>query len=348
MTPAAALYRPHSVPWLFRTVCFAPTPHQPGDAPMGLVDATASLDQAAWRVAPTRPPAGGAAVGDPIAARAFVVGCARSGTTLLQCLLGAHPRILTFPESHVLYHAVELPEAAPAALARFARQAGLTDLPETPPTPDWTPRDYAHALAALLDDATRRQGKDIWLEKTPLHLHYIEQIAAALPDARFLHVVRDGLATVASLYGVTTAYPDHWAGRRTLQRCAARWVADVRRSLRAAEQPGHHLVRYENLVAAPHHILRAACAFLGVEYALRMVGGHRAVARRVILPHETWKARVRDDIALAPARRSPILALSDDERRFVQEQVGATQALLDTAVPLWAADVGRRESAPCG
>lgn len=287
-------------------------------------------------------------MGDPIAARAFVVGCARSGTTLLQCLLGAHPRILTFPESHVLYYAAELPEEAPAALARFTRQSGLPNLPGPPPTPDWTPGDYARALAALLDDATRRQGKDIWLEKTPLHLHYIEQIAATLPDVRFLHMLRDGLATVASLYGVTTAYPDHWAGRRTLERCATRWVTDVRRSLRAAEQPGHHLVRYENLVAAPRPALRAACAFLGVEYAPLMVGGHRAVAQRVILPYEAWKARVRGAIAVAPPCGSPICALSEDERRFVQEQIAATQVLLDIALPLWPADAGQRENAPCG
>jgi hypothetical protein len=34
--------------------------------------------------------------------RLFLVGCPRSGTTLLQSLLAAHPQIASFPESHFL------------------------------------------------------------------------------------------------------------------------------------------------------------------------------------------------------------------------------------------------------
>src|SRR5437763_10453350 len=37
----------------------------------------------------------------PIAGRLFIVGCARSGTTLLQSFLAAHPLVLSFPETAV-------------------------------------------------------------------------------------------------------------------------------------------------------------------------------------------------------------------------------------------------------
>lgn len=204
-----------------------------------------------------------------VAARVFLVGCPRSGTTLLQSLLCAHPQVFSVPESHfyskipsanrVLRRSGFARRDAPVRFSALLESLGL------PPVEVRSPfvRDYLRGLAAALDRATLEAGKRIWLEKTPRHLLFVGDIAHALPGSRFIHLLRCGPDVVASLYEVTRDYPEVWGGPRSLEACVERWLRDTAISRRYEGAAGHFTARYEALTADPEGYLRELFAFIG-------------------------------------------------------------------------------------
>ena len=196
--------------------------------------------------------------------RLFLVGCPRSGTTLLQSLLAAHSQILSFPETHFFSRVLsprpllrKLGLASPHARTRFRRVLETIGHPDTPTNlPRFTisRHYYCRAFVAVLDALTRSQNKQAWLEKTPRHLHHVDEIGARVPGAKFIHLVRKGEDVIASLYEVVNAYPEIWTTMRAgdLNSCIARWIESIERSKPYLAAPDHAMVRYEQLIEAPH------------------------------------------------------------------------------------------------
>lgn len=258
-----------------------------------------------------------------VAARIFLVGCPRSGTTLLQSLLCAHPQVFSVPETH-LYSLIPSPNRvlrrlgfarrdAPARFSALLASLGL------PPVTVRSPfvRDYLRALAAALDRATLAAGKTVWLEKTPRHLLFIDTIARTLPGAKFVHLVRRGPDVVASLYEVTRDYPEVWGGPRSLEACVERWLRDTAISRRYENRVGHFTVRYEALAEDPEGILRDLFAFVGVSYGdaqrAAVMTGYAGAAEGVA-GGEAWKASVRG--AIRP-RRGKFSSFTPERQAYV-------------------------------
>ena len=154
--------------------------------------------------------------------RFFLVGCPRSGTTLLQSMLATHSQIASFPESHLLLvssrtrrgrwlrKAGIVPPDMRHRLQQFLQEVGH---PELMPRRIYRLQPFITTFVGILDRLASFQGKTGWLEKTPGHLYYIDDFARACPDARFIHLVRNGADVVASLYEVTQHYPEVWGSR---------------------------------------------------------------------------------------------------------------------------------------
>lgn len=192
--------------------------------------------------APIDPAGSHRTVNQPI----FIVGCQRSGTTLLRLLLDSHPNISCGPETRFL--------------ADFAR---ITSPPAWPHMQQYGfPKEYWHGkFAELFDsfqsDYARRRGKTRWADKTPryaLHLHYLDQL---FPSCQIVHVIRDGRDVVAS-------HKDRW-GYLSAVKATRKWPMYIR----AARAVGHRLpasryyeVRYEDLVADTEGTLRKLLDFL--------------------------------------------------------------------------------------
>jgi hypothetical protein len=242
-----------------------------------------------------------------VAARVFVVGCPRSGTTLFQSMLASHADVQSFPETHFFAHAfprnrlrrsLTLPAwNVRAPLRDLVAELGREDLLPLAALAPWD-RHFARPFVRILDRITLEAKRTVWVEKTPLHLHYVAEITKHVPGAKFIHVVRDGVDVVASLYGATNRHPEQWARFSrfgtfrgySLDQCIDRWNGDLAITRRCCVQPEHHVVRYESLVLAPEAALRSACAFLGIEYDARMRRGE-AVYTQVVRPDEAWKQR---------------------------------------------------------
>lgn len=233
----------------------------------------------------------------------FLVGCPRSGTTLLQSLLAAHSQVVSFPESKFFQYLV--PEYEPKRyriglasrrlrpmLERFFQEIGYPEMERRLPRVPLFMGQYTRLFIKLLNDITQAQGKGLWLEKTPEHLHYLDYIEKFVPSARIIHIVRNGADVVASVYEMTQKYPDSWWGKTytDLDCCIDQWMQKLEISRRYLAKPNHSLVRYERLVENPRQVLQELCQFLEIEFEESMLHKYGGVAQGLIRPRETWKA----------------------------------------------------------
>ncbi|MGK7921572.1 MAG: sulfotransferase, partial [Trichodesmium sp.] len=197
-----------------------------------------------------------------IKTRIFLVGCPRSGTTLLQSLLAAHPDIASFPESHVC-PAIFLDRSpkrqkfrlvskfAYGKLEKFLREISQEEMKQYLPKFGLFPSQYAYSFIKILDILTEQQNKTIWLEKTPGHIRYINYLEKWVKNVKFIHIIRNGADVVASLFEVTNQHPKVWSGGWNIDKCIQQWIEDVSLTQSHLSKSNHTLVEYEKLVENP-------------------------------------------------------------------------------------------------
>lgn len=212
----------------------------------------------------------------------FVVGHPRSGTTWLTRLLGSHDRLACGSETHLfnLYLKPFLTERE-KWLKDWVDQETLDQL-------------LAQLVTGIFQSALTRQGKMRIVEKTPPHRFWIPRIRNFFPEAKFIHVIRDGRDVSLSLLKRRRWSKEKWIPR-TLSGCARFWVESIEIARQAEADLGAEYltqVRYEDLVRdQPGELQRLLC-FLGEgispEQLRQMVSLHPAHARSI----EKWRQRL--------------------------------------------------------
>lgn len=234
--------------------------------------------------------------------RIFLVGCPRSGTTLLQSFIAAHSQITSFPESKffqrsIYPHTIRSRLGIASARARVNFERFLTDINHEDKKA-FLPRNaifiaqYAKAFVEALDTITVQENKCCWLEKTPAHLQRIKYIEKFVPQSKFIHIIRNGEDVVASLYDVTHKFPKTWNGSWNIDKCIQRWLTDVEISSTHSHKPNHLLVRYDSLVENSQLILEEICDFLQLPFETAMLEDRAKVVKRLIRDNERWKKSV--------------------------------------------------------
>ncbi|MFK8183915.1 MAG: sulfotransferase [Phormidesmis sp.] len=241
--------------------------------------------------------------------RLFLVGCARSGTTLLQSLLASHPEIASFPESEFFNHLFShsepkrkalglLSRRAKPQLSKFLKEIGHKEQPLSPFL--FFPHQLTTQFIKTLDHLASQENKHIWIEKTPTHLYHLDYISQHVPNAQFIHILREGKDAIASLYDVRQKYPKQWANEpASVELAVKRWIKDVSISLQYVDSSRHILVSYEALVENPQHTLSQLCEFIGIAFHENMLSSYTATAQQVSLAREPWKAGVAASISNA-------------------------------------------------
>lgn len=114
-------------------------------------------------------------------------------------------------------------------------------------------------------------GKELYGDKTPGYVNHIEMLAALFPEARFVHIIRDGRDVALGYLD-----RDEW-GPATVAEAALYWRSRVSRGRGGGHQLGadrYAEVRYEDLVDDPGDITRRVCDFLGLDYYPEMLRFH--------------------------------------------------------------------------
>lgn len=266
--------------------------------------------------------------------RVFVVGCPRSGTTLVQSLLAAHDALVSFPETHFFNYCAH--DGLVDRLADFRHRELRTEMRayfERLDRPEWARafgrwypfrRKYAHLLVEAFDAVADERSAEGWLEKTPSHLEHIETIESVVPGVKFVHVVRSGADTVASLHAVTHEFPEEWNGARSVDRCIDRWLDSVAITERHLAKPNHTSIQYEELARSPEEGVRKLCSFVGIDFDPDALDRHRRAADRVVDENEPWKEENRQAIR-PPSSERFYGRFDSDERTRILERLAATE-----------------------
>ncbi|WP_036479496.1 sulfotransferase [Myxosarcina sp. GI1] len=239
--------------------------------------------------------------------RFFLVGCPRSGTTLLQSLLTAHPQVASFPESHffrylIPKHNTKRYKLGIASLeARIRFQEFLKEI-DREDMLSYLSRfaifQYQHIQAFLnvLDTTTQQQEKSIWIEKTPGHVRYVDYIEKYIKEVKFIHIIRNGTDVISSLYEVSRKYPQTWHEPWSIDKCINQWKQDVQISLSCQDKLNHVLVQYEQLVHNPALVLDKICDFINISFDEAMLENYTIATKKIVLENEPWKISVGEAI----------------------------------------------------
>ncbi|MBU2167327.1 MAG: sulfotransferase [Alphaproteobacteria bacterium] len=205
----------------------------------------------------------------------FIVGCGRSGTTLLKSIVSAHPALFVMPETF-FFRSIS-PNIPRCGLEPWRAASGwwLADMGITPDglEPAVKARMASGAsrecsvLGAIFDfHAAANPGVAIG-EKTPDHVNHIARIRQCFPNAKIIQIIRDPRAVVASFRKVKV-------GSNAIADITAEW-ARTEEILELNTDSNQFLaLRYEDLVSNPEAQIREVCAFLGVEWTTKVLNFH--------------------------------------------------------------------------
>jgi sulfotransferase family protein len=220
----------------------------------------------------------------------FIVGVGRSGTTLLRLMLDAHPEMAIPPETHFLPAMVEsfgavrvTPERLLDAIKEAPQsgwiESGVNEEAFLSELRALRPLNAPDSLRAFFRLYAERHGKTRFGEKTPRYVESIDVIAGALPEARFIHMIRDGrdvaLSTNKRLVELrgTTPVP--------IKKMAKRWRGRITGARRAAADGRYLEVRYEDLVLDTEPVLRKVAEFVELEWDPVMLSYHERASERL-------------------------------------------------------------------
>lgn len=271
----------------------------------------------------------------------FVVGLTRSGTTLLRMMLDAHRELTVPPETHFV------PDVIKAARAEGTTDEVLAALTENRTWGDFgidpeemrrrleavDSGDAAGAVRAFFEAYAERQGKPRWGDKTPAYMLSVQRIGRTLPEARFIHLIRDGRDVALSQRA--RALNEQPAPAEQ----AERWVKRIRKSREQASTlkgPRYVEARYEDLVREPEGTLRRICEFIELPWDEGVLSYHERAAERLtemagglraVGTHSEQAAGYRIDNH-APTTRPPDPTKLDKwKREMAEEDVAAYEGV---------------------
>jgi sulfotransferase family protein len=223
----------------------------------------------------------------------FIVGCQRSGTTLLRRILSAHLSVAITPETHWITRYFErgkcltseglvTPRLVKRLLAyhRFNRlQIGREEVERF--TKSDPPASYSAFVTAVFNLYGSAQGKQLVGDKTPAYVRSIPTLHKFWPQARFVHLIRDGRDVCLSImnWGKAENSVGHCATwiEDPISTIALWWKLNVRLGREAGSSLGSKLyfeMRYEDLIANPERECQELCRFLEVPYDDAMLRFH--------------------------------------------------------------------------
>lgn len=264
----------------------------------------------------------------------FIVGSGRSGNTLLRKLLNNHSTISIPPETYVLGRVIkryrqqrtmrwsDLVEYVFSTF-EFHPEFETFDISLRPLVQELKAvsienRNLAFMLNSFYVYYAKQIGVDCkqWGDKTPLNTFSLERIHSVFPDAKFVHIVRDGCDVVSS-YINAGIY-------QKIEDAAKRWDVSVKLVEKFKKKHGGLVltIRYEDLVTEPKSILINICHFIGVDFEFQMLEEKKDSVKKL----GDVEMRAHHASVLKPINTSSIgkgrSLLSVDQKEKIQKIIG--------------------------
>lgn len=261
--------------------------------------------------------------------RIFIVGIARSGTTLLQSMIGGHSEIATFPETHFFSGSIPKQKWLRAfhkitpehqnQIKQFFQEINLQNCFEDYTSGARNMNEWVNYLIGLMDNIANEENQEVWLEKTPMHLHYIDLISKNSNNCYFIHMVREPMSNIAALYDVSKKHPEAFK-QASLEKAIKRYKQEIAISQQFVGKENHLHVHYETLVKAPQKMIKEAFEFVGL--APEDVLDFSKNVNDIVAKDESWKANNSNELQL---KNKVEERLTKDEFNFLKKELSSFQ-----------------------
>jgi hypothetical protein len=221
----------------------------------------------------------------------FVVGVGRSGTTLLRLILDAHPELAIPPETHFMPQLIMRsgqPWFPPQRVVKLIVEDehrrwadfGLDEEQLLERFRALEPFNLPDALREFYRAYAEKHGKPRWGDKTPEYVRRMRRIKRTLPEAHFIHVIRDGRDVTLS----TNKRIEQRGHRQPIKAAPAarRWRSRIEKARTDGPVLGDYLeIRYEDLVTDTEPTVRRVCEFIGLDFDPEMLRYHERAEERL-------------------------------------------------------------------
>ncbi len=248
----------------------------------------------------------------------FIVGCPRSGTTVLASILNRHSKIASATETHffnfVSKNNYDWKHFDLNTFKRLLEESRISDFTSLIKAEEETliqkfientmdksqskldPDDFykKQVFDVLMNSLLEKRNKTRFCEKTPQHLYNIQEILKLYPKAKFIHLIRDGRDTVNSLLKMPWR-PDGLVNNARFWIQYIKLGQDLTKQL--GELPDNLLtIKYEELLNEPNASLKQICEFIGEKFETKILQESQSDVE-IFSPWESsWKHKAKQDL----------------------------------------------------
>jgi hypothetical protein len=205
----------------------------------------------------------------------FVLGCPRSGTTLLYYMILSSGGFAVYPEESHVFNMI-VPKFGNLAsrksrerlMKRWLRSMYFEHSGLDAESIEKKILEECHSggdfLRIVMESIAQKQGVDRWGDTTPEHLLFVPAIKKAFPDALIIHSIRDGRDVALSMDKLHWLSPFPWDKQHSLMVHGLYWEWIVRngRNDGRAHKDDYLEVRFEDLVGHPNETLAGIGRFI--------------------------------------------------------------------------------------
>jgi hypothetical protein len=186
----------------------------------------------------------------------FIVGCARSGTSILGELIASHPNVRYIFEAHPIW------------------ELGGTGVNESHRL---TAEHVVPGVREQIRSWFQNQANEPYLlvEKNPRNILRVPYIKEIFPEAKIIHIVRDGRDVACSmvpgcggsewLHLKPPSWKEYFDSDSGAIRCAKAWEEILEIGLRDLQDHSHLQIRYEDLLRSPVSLSGEILTYLGLQ-----------------------------------------------------------------------------------
>ncbi len=227
----------------------------------------------------------------------FIVGCARSGTTLLRLMLDSHPKIAIPAESHFIIDMIRNSIFKNKYLGKNNFNNFIKDLlfhqyyTQWPESHKLQTREFqqyrgtniTNIFKVIFQKYASKNNKEIWGDKTPKYVNFIILLSELFPKAKFIHLVRDGRDVALSFsvrkrsWGPRNIWQSahYWRIQTTLGIISRYWFNSNGLTDRYYE------IKYESLINNTKVTLKGICDFIGTEFDECMLDYYKFTKQKI-------------------------------------------------------------------